>query len=198
MTPDGRVSLIGQNWFQVTPSGKEKREVSENELPALIRKYSKSGGNHPQAQRFEPLPRSESILTFPPMGNVKLGRQCPAEGRKQGMPSGGRKRFQSFPETGGKVCRGRVRRAGNQRESLPAHVRTCRPAAIDSACRRWHTLLHSHLPEAKFCPECPPHKMFPGRTQQTQIAAGQFSFRHAGNNGKEVFIRGVTLHIPAG
>ena len=36
MTEDGRVSLIDRKLIQVTPSGKEKREVSESELPSLI------------------------------------------------------------------------------------------------------------------------------------------------------------------
>lgn len=36
MTADGRVSLIDQKLIKVTPSGKEKREVSENELPSLV------------------------------------------------------------------------------------------------------------------------------------------------------------------
>lgn len=50
MTPDGRVSLIGRKLVQVTPSGKEKREVSENELPALIREIFQIRWESPEAQ----------------------------------------------------------------------------------------------------------------------------------------------------
>jgi N-hydroxyarylamine O-acetyltransferase len=50
MTPDGRVSLIGRKLVQVTPSGKEKREVSENDLPALIREIFQIRWESPEAQ----------------------------------------------------------------------------------------------------------------------------------------------------
>ncbi len=73
----------------------------------------------------------------------------------------GEKGFNHFPKREGRFVAAGFGEPEIRENHSPHMFKLAGEPQLIPACRRWHTLLHSHLPEAKFCPECPPHKRFP-------------------------------------